>query len=69
MQRKVTDMAVGERGFFDGDLVELRDGGKSGGCPTDLFLAFIASPGSPEWQECADCCPDIIVGEDDEVTV
>ncbi len=38
--KKVSDLMIGERGYYQGDYVELQAGGLSGGCPTDLFLAL-----------------------------
>jgi len=39
-KRRVSDMSVGDRGWYEGNYVELQAGGLSGGCPTDLFLAL-----------------------------
>lgn len=64
MQVKVTEMSVGDKGFYGDNLVELRDGGKSGGCETDLYLALVAQPGDREFDEAADL-PDIILDTDD----
>ena len=38
--KKLSEMQVGDYGILDGDLVELKDNGKQGGCETDLWLAF-----------------------------
>ena len=40
---KLSEMHVGDRGYLpcEGCIAELRDGGKSGGCEHDLWLALV----------------------------
>ena len=45
---KLSEMSVGDRGIatvnYEDMAVELRDGGKSGGCEHDLVLVYIGCP-------------------------
>jgi hypothetical protein len=40
----LSEMSVGDRGWLaaEGAVVELKDGGFSGGCETDLYLALVS---------------------------
>ena len=39
MKIKLSEMKIGELATYEGDVVELRTGGKSGGCKYDTYLA------------------------------
>lgn len=59
--KNVSDMCVGDRGWYEGNYVELRAGGLSGGCETDLFLA-LADEGERD-ESVAE--PEIVIDTDD----
>jgi hypothetical protein len=41
----LSEMNIGDRAYYMGDLVELRDGGKSGGAENDLWLSVVEDDG------------------------
>lgn len=59
---KLSEMKVGDTGYLpsEGAFVELREGGRAGGCEHDLFLALIDG----EKLRPADWYPTIIVDTD-----
>lgn len=66
MKKKLSEMNVGDRAFLCGDLVELRNGGLSGGSENDLFLAHVAQHSDREWADAVESdVPDVIVDTDD----
>lgn len=42
---KLSDMEIGDRAYYLGDLVELCDGGKAGGAEHDVWLSVVEDDG------------------------
>lgn len=57
---RTSEMLIGERGWYQGDYVELSAGGLTGGCPTDLYLSLANEAESSSYDD-----REIIVDTDD----
>lgn len=65
---KLSEMAVGDLAFYLGDLVQLRDGGLSGGADHDLYLALAGRPGDDDWTAAAaQGYPELVSIDSDDV--
>jgi hypothetical protein len=51
---KLSEMAIGDKAFFQGAIVELRDNGKQGGCEFDLWLSYVCDDRDAEVEGYAD---------------
>lgn len=63
---KLSDMSVGDYCIYNGDVCRLKDGGKSGGCDHDLYLAYVCDCRDDEQRDGIDSnLPALIVDRDD----
>jgi hypothetical protein len=58
---KLSEMKIGDVAWYDGGLVELKDGGGPGGCKYDLWLANAVYEGD------INDLPDLVLDVDDDI--
>lgn len=57
---KLSEMSVGDKAEYQGDIIKLKDNGKQGGTEHDLYLAYICDA-----RESTEKYPTLIVDRDD----